>query len=165
MSKQKDTSQRPAYWHETQHSMMRRNDNIDYHRGGTAYMITLHIEERRPLLATMPPLCDATSRSIEAGDALALRPALKPLGEAMLQAWLTLPERFPEITIRDRADEWVIMPEHFHGILFVTENMVQHLSDVEKLFKQRVMMAYRQLLIEGRQRQPQEAGLPLCGGL
>lgn len=77
--------------------------------------------------------CHATRRMIEergsgmnAGTVLdfdrippeAVFTRLSPLGEALRKAWLTLPERFPNITIRDRQDEFCIMPEHFHGILF-----------------------------------------------
>lgn len=73
---------------------------------------------------------------------------LSALGEALRKAWLTLPERFPNITIRDRQDEFCIMPEHFHGILFYTGNG-EHLGEIEKCLKHRVMAAYRKLLVQG----------------
>lgn len=73
---------------------------------------------------------------------------LSALGEALRKAWLTLPERFPNITIRDRQDEFCIMPEHFHGILFYTGN-AEHLGEIEKCLKHRVMAAYRKLLVQG----------------
>lgn len=40
------------------------------------------------------------------------------------------------------------MPEHFHGIIYVTGYMQEHLGDVVRLFKSRVAMSYRQLLAE-----------------
>lgn len=73
---------------------------------------------------------------------------LAPLGEAMRRAWLTLPQRFPNITVIDSPEEYVIMPEHFHGIIYVMAYMEEHLSDIIKLLKARVAMAYRRLLIE-----------------
>jgi len=146
---------KPTYWHETEHSMQRRNNNNNYHAGRKAYMVTLRIEGMTQLLAEIttvsqqqsspcssqqPPLCSATGRRIE----------LLPLGHAMRQAWLTLPQRFPNVTVVDSPDEYVIMPEHFHGIIYVTGYIQDHLSDAIKLFKARVAMVYRQMMIQGR---------------
>lgn len=91
-------------------------------------------------------LFDATRRIEESRRIAECR--LTPLGEAMRRAWLTLPQRFPNITVIDSPEEYVIMPEHFHGIIYVMAYMEEHLSDIVKLFKARVAMAYRHLLLE-----------------
>jgi len=117
-------------------------------------MLTLKIEGMAPLLSRLelrPAVCSATccGTSPAPSEAVCL---LSPLGEAMRTAWLTLPQRFPNISIIDSPEEYVIMPEHFHGILYVTGYMQEHLSDIIRLFKARVSMSYRQLLIEGQVR-------------
>lgn len=146
--------------------MTRRSDHNNYHTGHKAYMVTLKIEEMAPLLGQLVPTTSAaaasasvfaaTRRSAETNStttsyAPGYRCAeccLSPLGEAMRQAWLTLPQRFPNITVIDSPEEYVIMPEHFHGIIYVMAYMEEHLSDIIKLFKARVAMTYRRLLIE-----------------
>ena len=121
--------------------MTRRNIKNDYHAGHKAYMITLKVEGMVKMLAEFR---SATSRGVED-----YRLCLLPLGEAMRKAWLTLPERYPNIVIRDSVDEYVIMPEHFHGIVYVAGTMQEHLSEVIRLFKSRVTMSFRKLLITG----------------
>lgn len=145
--------------------MTRRSDHNNYHTGHKAYMVTLKIEEMAPLLGQIVPTAPTTTAATTAPTtvaatttaATAADPAtccrcaesqLSPLGEAMRQAWLTLPQRFPNITVIDSPEEYVIMPEHFHGIIYVMAYMEEHLSDIVKLIKARVAMAYRRLLIE-----------------
>ena len=152
-------NERPPYWLPVEHSMLRRNPNNNYHVEHKAYMVTLKIEGMVPLLGKIVPtpqeigntasavgnsasaaLFDATRRIAEC--------RLTPLGEAMRQAWLTLPQRFPNISVHDKQEEFVIMPEHFHGIIYVMGYMEEHLSDIVKLFKARVAMIYRRLLTQ-----------------
>lgn len=132
--------ERPSYWLPVQHSMLRRNQLNNYHGGHKAYMVTLRVEGMVPLLGKIEECADPV-RMAEC--------RLTTLGEAMRQAWLTLPLRFHNIVIYDKAEEFVVMPEHFHGILYVTSYMQEHLSDVIRLFKARVAMAYRHLLVQG----------------
>ena len=42
---------------------------------------------------------------------------MNPVGEAIAQIWQSLPERFPNIEI----DAWVIMPNHLHGVVGITD--------------------------------------------
>lgn len=132
--------ERPSYWLPVQHSMLRRNQLNNYHGGHKAYMVTLRVEGMVPLLGKIEECADPV-RMAEC--------RLTALGEAMRQAWLTLPQRFHNIVIYDKAEEFVVMPEHFHGIVYVTSHMQEHLSDVIRLFKARVAMAYRHLLVQG----------------
>jgi len=48
----------------------------------------------------------------------ALQFELTPIGEIVDRNWRTLPERFPVISL----DEYVIMPNHLHGIVFINES-------------------------------------------
>lgn len=120
--------------------MLRRNQKNNYHVGHKAYMVTLRVEGMAPLLGRV----EASTDPEKVAEC-----HLTALGETMRQAWLTLPQRFPNITIHDSAEEYVIMPEHFHGIIYVTGYMEEHLSDIVRLLKARVAMSYRQQLIEG----------------
>lgn len=159
-------NERPPYWLPVEHSMLRRNPNNNYHVEHKAYMVTLKIEGMVPLLGKIVPTpqaagntapatgnsASATSNSASAALFDATRRIaecrLTPLGEAMRQAWLTLPQRFPNISVHDKQEEFVIMPEHFHGIIYVMGYMEEHLSDIVKLFKARVAMIYRRLLTQ-----------------
>lgn len=38
---------------------------------------------------------------------------LSPIGEIVRSEWITLPERFPRLVL----DDFVIMPNHLHGVL------------------------------------------------
>jgi len=42
---------------------------------------------------------------------------LNPLGDRVQACWLSLPRQFSRL----RLDEYVVMPDHFHGILVLTE--------------------------------------------
>ena len=113
-----------------------------------------------PLDAHSPALLDATGRlstgrlstacisTARLSDTPLATCRLTALGEEMRKAWLTLPQRFQNISITDSPDEYVIMPEHFHGIIYVTAYMEEHLSDIVRLFKARVSMSYRKLLTQ-----------------
>jgi len=61
-------------------------------------------------------LCSAERRSvlgkIEDGSIV-----LSRIGEIIQEYWLRIPEHFPTVLL----DEYAIMPNHFHGILFLTE--------------------------------------------
>lgn len=48
--------------------------------------------------------------------------ALNQAGEMLARQWLALPQRFPHISL----DEWVVMPNHFHGIIVINENLGSH---------------------------------------
>lgn len=44
---------------------------------------------------------------------------LSPLGEAVEQAWLRLPDYYPELTMLAHQ----VMPDHLHGIIFVEREL------------------------------------------
>lgn len=50
------------------------------------------------------------------GDVVRGRMVLNAAGKMVGAVWRTLPARFPHITL----DEFVVMPDHFHGLLFLS---------------------------------------------
>lgn len=127
--------ERPKYYKPLQHSMTRRRKQNDYRQGHRAYMITLTIEEDAKLLSEL------------SGSPLQPVVSLTALGAALQEAWLALPGIYNHISLRE--DEFVVMPEHFHGILYTTQRSEEHLSDVLRAYKARLYRTYRRLLVEG----------------
>lgn len=73
----------------------------DYTREG-AYFVTVCTHERRRLFGYVR---DDVMR-------------LSDLGRRVEDAWTWLPERYPYVQL----DAWVIMPDHFHGILKIDDD-------------------------------------------
>lgn len=121
------------YAGEKQPSMKRRSDINDYH-GRHIYLVTLAVEGRRPLLGQVVgnPLAAE-------GSADAPRIELSVLGGAVFDCWQQIPERYPEVEILALQ----IMPDHLHGILWIKEEMQQHLGRIIGGFKTGCNKAYR----------------------
>jgi REP element-mobilizing transposase RayT len=68
----------------------------DYRWAGV-YSVTLCVQDR------VRCLCDIQEGAVH----------LSRLGEIVAEEWQRLPHRFPHLSL----DEWVIMPDHMHGIL------------------------------------------------
>lgn len=122
-----------AFAGEKQPSMKRRSDVNDYH-GRHIYLLTLAVEGRRPLLGKVvgnPMAAD--------GSADAPRIELSALGGAVFDCWQQIPKRYPEVEILALQ----IMPDHLHGILWVKEEMQQHLGRIIGGFKTGCNKAYR----------------------
>ena len=88
------------------HRMGRRCHNWDY-SARAIYMITICLKERgRSVLAAWP------------SDPPLSMP-LTPLGEKVLACWRRIPEFWPMVELL----ECQVMPDHFHGLLFVRESL------------------------------------------
>lgn len=96
------------------HSMKRRCFCHDYYDRGI-YMVTVETAGRRPVLGKL------------AGE----RIEKTPIGEAVEACWREIPLHHPEVQLL----EHVVMPDHFHGLLFVRERMRRHLGEVVRGFK------------------------------
>jgi hypothetical protein len=94
------------------------------------------VEGRRPLLGTLVGSADAPDGS---PDAPRVEPSL--LGEEVQRCWQSIPDYYPEV----QPMALQLMPDHLHGILFVTHQMEQHLGMVLKGFKAGCNKAYRRL--------------------
>ena len=114
-------------------SMLRRRVGHDY-ESRRIYLITLTVEGRRPLLGTLVGNADALDGSPEA-------PRIEPssLGREVQRCWFSIHEHYPEVEVLALQ----LMPDHLHGILFVTRQMEQHLGIVLKGFKTGCNQAYR----------------------
>lgn len=123
------------YAGEKKPSMLRRRVGHDY-EGRSIYLVTLTTEGRRPLFGTLEGRIDAEKDSPEAPHV-----ALTELGEAVKREWLDVSKHHPEVS----SIAMQMMPDHLHGILFVHEQMQQHLGHIIKGFKASTNKHYRQL--------------------
>jgi hypothetical protein len=81
-----------------------RLPGFDYSQAG-AYFLTINSHKKEHLFG-----------SVVAGVV-----RLTPVGEIAREQWLKIPEHFSNILL----DEFVIMPNHMHGILVITEDDVR----------------------------------------
>lgn len=102
-------------------SMLRRSPWHDY-CAPCIYMITLVVEGRKPVLGA---LCGPDESHNE--------PWVKvsSIGLAVKEAWHELPQFHPQVRLLSLC----IMPDHIHGILYVTERLPRHLGHVINGFK------------------------------
>ena len=145
-----------AFAGETVPSMLRRRVGHDY-EARSVYLVTMTVEGRLPLLGTLVGEADAPDGSPEA-------PRVVPtaLGREVERCWQSIPDYYPEV----RPLALQLMPDHLHGILFVTRQMDLPLGMVLKGFKAGCNKAYRELGYAAtllQQRGPQ-TGEPQTGG-
>ncbi len=112
-------------------SMKRRRVGHDY-QGRCIYMITLVVKERRPLLGTLMGNGETEPAVVEP----------TPLGRAVMQSLVNIPQFYPEIAI------WTfqLMPDHLHFIVFVKERIPVHLGKVINGFKVGCNHVYKEIV-------------------
>ena len=118
-------------------SMLRRRVGHDY-ESRRMYFITMTVEGRRPLLGRLVGRSDAPEGSAEWPHV-----ELSELGKAVQYEWMDVTRYHPEVS----AVALQIMPDHLHGILFVREQMEQHLGQIIKGFKASTNKHYRRLVL------------------
>ena len=116
-------------------SMLRRRVGHDY-ESRCIYLITMTVEGRRPILGTL-----LGNASVPEDSPDAPRVELSPLGEAVQQCWQSIPDYYPEA----KPLALQMMPDHLHGIIFITRAMQQHLGMVLNGFKAGCNKCYREL--------------------
>lgn len=99
-------------------------------------MITMATEGRQPLFGT---IVGDPRKPFGSEEAPRIVPS--PLGEAIIEQWRGIPSYYPEITIV----AFQLMPDHFHGILFVREHIEKHLGRILNGFKTGCRKAFRTL--------------------
>jgi hypothetical protein len=106
-------------------SMKRRDDHHDYTER-RIYMITIEAEGRRPLFGTLKgdPYAPADSEQ-------APHIQLSEIGQAIQNEWMGIHDYYPQIEVKAIQ----MMPDHLHGILFVTAPLPVHLGQVISGFK------------------------------
>lgn len=114
-------------------SMHRRMVGHDYQER-QMYMITMVTEDRRPLLGQVVGRSDGQPDSPDL-------PRTEPteLGRCVEQCWHEIALRHPQIEVL----AFQLMPDHFHGILFVKERIDKPLGKVLLGFKQGCNKAFR----------------------
>ena len=123
-------------------SLLRRLKGHDY-QGRCIYMITLCTEGRQPLLGRlMRRTAAVASAYIEPTE----------LGSEVERCWREIPKHYPEVSVL----AFQVMPDHIHGILFVTHEMAVHLGKVINGFKVGCNRAYRRLVLGSSEAMPQK---------
>lgn len=116
-------------------SMKRRDDHHDYCER-RMYMITIETEGRSPIFGKLEgdPFAPA-------GSEKAPRIELTELGKAVQSEWMGIHGYYPQIEVKGIQ----MMPDHLHGILFVTAPLPVHLGQVISGFKAGCRKAQRAL--------------------
>ena len=123
------------YAGEKKASMKRRDDHHDYTER-RMYMITLEVEGRRPLFGRI-----VGNPFAERGSNEEPRIELTELGKAVQSEWMGIHGFYPQIEIKAVQ----MMPDHMHGILFVTAPLPVHLGQVISGFKAGCRKAQRMI--------------------
>lgn len=111
---------------------MKRRSEINNYYGRHIYMLTLTVEGRRPLLGKLE------------GDEKTARVIPTPLGKEVVRCWAVIPKFHPELKLLG----FQLMPDHLHGLLFVREEIEEHLGQVVSGFKAGCNKAYRGVMGE-----------------
>lgn len=112
---------------DTIHRMTRRRNGWDYCAPG-AYMITLTLAARsRPWLG-----------SLGAGEVVVV---LSELGRLIAEKWCEIAANWPGVEVAD----FIVMPDHLHGILIITRRQKHPLGQIVGSFKARSTSAAREL--------------------
>ena len=125
-----------AFAGEKKPSMLRRFVGHDY-TDRQIYMITMVTEGRRPLFGRVVGRSDAPKGSPDEP-----RIELSDLGRRVVDEWWAASDHHPEITVVALQ----MMPDHLHGILFVTRKMEKPLGMAIRGFKQSCNKHYRELV-------------------
>ena len=127
---------------EGKNKMHRRCFHHDY-RSRRIYMLTMTVEERRPLLGSLK-----VSEGVAAVE-------LSPLGLEVERSLLGLPGYYPELQVMAQQ----VMPDHVHVIVFVERELPRHLGQVVAGFKYGTTRAMRELQPAAKPR-PTQPTLP-----
>ena len=119
--------------------MTRRCLGWDYSQRAI-YEITVELADRRTKALGRLLVGDGAGGWVEPAEALGLglqhedvtaKVELTALGKAVADCWESIPKFYPKVRVIGKR----VMPDHFHGLLFVTEPLGCHLGQVIKGFK------------------------------
>jgi len=96
------------------HHRITRIKGFDYQQPGI-YFVTLVVKDREQIL----------------GEILDGQAHLKNFGEIAEHTWSVLPAKFPGLTNED----YIIMPDHLHGLLTFSDTIIGGLPEVIRYFK------------------------------
>lgn len=115
-----------------EHSMLRRMTDHDY-QSRCIYMITIATEGRKNILGTLQYPAGKLEEAI-------IIPT--PLGKEVQRCWIDIQSHYPDV----KPLAFQLMPDHIHGLLFITKNDAPHLGKIINGFKIGCNRAYRQLV-------------------
>ena len=132
--------------------MGRRLPGFDYSQR-MIYEITIVLKERRPVLGRLVKVPREGAAEADGEANWAVEPS--PFGQAVLDCWRKIPGFWPQVSLIEAQ----LMPDHFHGILFVKErlplthpdrpespdNRRKTLGDIIRGFKAGCAMAWREV--------------------
>jgi putative transposase len=95
------------YGPEKHHRRSIRLKGFDYSRSAV-YFVTICVQNRECLFGTI------SQNQMLLNDA----------GEMVSTEWLALPSRFPSVIL----DEFIVMPNHFHGIIYISPDSIDRLK-------------------------------------
>ena len=146
-----------AFAGEKKPSMNRRMIDHDYQER-QMYMVTMVTEGRRPLFGQVAGRSDGAAGTPDEPHVV-----LSELGRRVSQNWYGIGVRYPQISIIALQ----MMPDHFHGILFVKAHIEKPLGEVLLGFKQGCNKAFRELVpsVAVLQQQTQQANSDRHHGL
>ena len=127
---------------ETIHRMTRRRDGWDYCAPG-AYMITLTLADRsRPWLGEVMTREQAREHNggLAAGEVVVV---LSEFGRLIAEKWREIAANWPGVEVAD----FIVMPDHLHGILIITSRQKHPLGQIVGSFKARSTSAARELAV------------------
>ncbi len=135
MDKEKYEAKRP-FAGEKKPSMKRRCIDNDYHER-RMYMVTMVTEGRQKYFGEVVGRSNA-----EPGSQDAPHIELSPLGQAVKDCWFSIPSHYGSVKLIALQ----MMPDHLHGILFISERMDSTLGDVLHGFKTGCNKCFRRLM-------------------
>ena len=133
--------QKSAVRHEVKHHMGRRCFNWDY-SSRCIYMITITLADRsRPILGQL----------VGEGEEWRVEPS--EIGRIVEQCWREIPQQWLGVEIIESQ----LMPDHFHGLIFVKEPQKKKLGNIIGSFKSKSSSRAGDFAARG------EARNPACG--
>lgn len=105
------------------HRRAMRLKDYDYSQNG-AYFVTICVQNRLCLF----------------GEIVDQEMQMNSAGEVIYEWWQKLPEKFSSISL----DTAIVMPNHFHGIVLITDQRKHELPDLMQWFKTMTTNAYIQ---------------------
>ncbi len=113
---------------------LKRDADTDYTTG--YFFVTINVRDHCPILGTIAGHYDAATHRAE--DACV---GLSSFGERVQQCWEAIPSAFQNVQLIDAQ----VMPEHFHGLLYMEQAERVYLGKVVGKFKKDCTRAYREI--------------------
>ena len=102
---------------------LKRDSLTDYREG--FFFVTLNTRDSSPILSTVIGRLD-----VEDGTPGAPRCLYSSLGEKVMECWKRIPEFYPMVKVLGAE----VMPEHFHGLLYIQGGGKVHLGQIIRGF-------------------------------